>query len=118
METNSLSDEPQAPTITEARAARRAKRAQQAAQAISFAALLFLFLACCLYLVLVYTGWNQYTAAAALFCAGVAGYPALSLLWFALSSQVFVCWRGLSVSDRYVGTLELLHLVYWPVHSV
>ena len=80
---------------------RRAKRAQQAAQAISLAALLLLFLACSLYLVLVYTGWNEYTAAAAVFCAGLAGYPALALLWFALSAQMFSCWRALSPHDRY-----------------
>lgn len=87
-------------TTEEARAARRAKRAQQAAQALSFAALLLLLLACSLYLVIVYTGWNQHTAAAALFCAGLAGYPALAMLWFALSSQMFNCWRAMSTHDR------------------
>ena len=67
--------EPHTRAAEGAKEARKAKRAHQAAQAISFAALLLLFLACTLYLVLAYTGWNQYTAAVALFCGGLAGYP-------------------------------------------
>ena len=59
-----LERQPTAALPPDARAARAAKRAHQAAQALSLAALLLLFLACSCFLLIVYRGWNQYTAAA------------------------------------------------------
>ena len=41
---------------------------------------------------------------AALFCVAISGYPALQLLWFALSSQAFQCWGRLEGYDRCVLT--------------
>ena len=58
-----LERQPTATLPPDARAARAAKRAHQAAQALSLAALLLLFLACSCFLLIVYRGWNQYTAA-------------------------------------------------------
>lgn len=83
------------------RAEKRAKRTEQAAQVISLAILSLLLIASSLFLFLTYTGWNVVAAACALFCASIAGYPSLTLLWYALSSQMFSCWRRLGPWERF-----------------
>ena len=64
-----------------------AGRAEQAAKLISLASLLLLFVAVALYTGLSIIGWNAYIAAAALFSAGLAGYPLLILLTHAVAPR-------------------------------
>ncbi len=75
-------------------------RAEQAAKLISLASLLLLFVAVALYTGLSIIGWNAYIAAAALFSAGLAGYPLLILLTHAVASQTSRAFTKLGGYDR------------------
>lgn len=76
-------------------------RAEKAAKIISLASLLLLFVAVALYTGLSIIGWNAYIAAAALFSAGLAGYPLLTLLTHAVASQTSRSFTRLGSYDRY-----------------
>lgn len=80
--------------------ARAAERAERAAKVISLVSLLLLFVAVALYAALAYFGWNPYIAAVALFCAGSAGYPLLTMLTHAVASQTSRVFKSLSPYDR------------------
>ena len=75
-------------------------RAEKAAKIISLASLLLLFVAVALYTGLSIIGWNAYIAAAALFSAGLAGYPLLTLLTHAVASQTSRSFTRLGSYDR------------------
>ena len=79
---------------------RAEQRADRAAKIISLASLLLLFVAVALYTSLASFGWNPYIAAVALFCAGIAGYPLLSLLTHAVASQTSRAFKSLGPYDR------------------
>lgn len=88
---------------------RAEQRADRAAKIISLASLLLLFVAVALYTSLASFGWNPYIAAVALFCAGIAGYPLLSLLTHAVASQMSRAFKSLRPYDRQARLLNLLH---------
>ncbi len=77
------------------------ERAERAAKIISLASLLLLFVAVALYAGLSIIGWNAYIAAVALFSAGLAGYPLLTLLTHAVASQTSRSFTRLGSYDRY-----------------
>ena len=81
-------------------------RAEKAAKIISLASLLLLFVAVALYTGLSIIGWNAYIAAAALFSAGLAGYPLLTLLTHAVASQTSRSFTRLGSYDRYGSSLQ------------
>ena len=81
-------------------------RAEKAAKIISLASLLLLFVAVALYTGLSIIGWNAYIAAAALFSAGLAGYPLLTLLTHAVASQTSRSFTRLGSYDRYGSALQ------------
>ena len=81
-------------------------RAEKAAKIISLASLLLLFVAVALYTGLSIIGWNAYIAAAALFSAGLAGYPLLTLLTHAVASQTSRSFIRLGSYDRYGSALQ------------
>jgi Flp pilus assembly protein TadB len=80
--------------------ARTAARQERAAKIISLTSLILLLLAVSMYATIVYFGFNPYIAAAALFCAGAAGYPLLAMLTYAVASQTSRSFKRLGPYDR------------------
>ena len=80
--------------------ARAAARQERAAKIISLTSLILLLLAVSMYATIVYFGFNPYIAAAALFCAGAAGYPLLAMLTYAVASQTSRSFKRLGPYDR------------------
>ena len=78
-----------------------AERQERAAKIISLTSLILLLLAVSMYATILYTGFNPYIAAAALFCAGAAGYPLLTMLTHAVASQTSRSFKRLGPYDRY-----------------
>ena len=80
--------------------AKAAARQERAAKIISLTSLILLLLAVSMYATILYAGFNPYIAAAALFCAGAAGYPLLTMLTHAVASQTSRSFKRLGPYDR------------------